>query len=169
MDATGNLTIRAAAEADLPAIVGIYNWAVNQTFSTLDAEPLSKEEAADWWTTHARRSVVIVAEDPDDGVIGWARLLPWARRGLTATVENLVYVDPLHHGKGIGRQLIERLAEEARGLGYRTMVAQVAADNEAGMRLHKAAGFRQVGTIHQAAHKFNRWMDITLMEKQLSA
>jgi phosphinothricin acetyltransferase len=168
MEATSNLTIRAAAADDLPAIMGIYNWAVNQTFATLDAEPLSKEEAAEWWEAHGRRSVLVVAEDADDGVIGWARLLPWSRRGMAATVENLVYVDPLHHGKGIGRALIQRLMQEARALGYRTIVAQVAADNIAGRKLHDAMGFREVGTIHEAAHKFNRWMDITLMERQLS-
>lgn len=88
---------------------------------------------------------------------------------MSGTVEGFVYVDPLHHRKGIGRQIIDRLASAAAALGYRTMVVQVAADNVAGRRVHEAAGFRQVGTIHNAAHKFNRWMDITILELPLQA
>lgn len=164
--AAANLTIRPAEEDDLPAILGIYNWAVNQTFATLDSEPLEAEEARDWWESHARRSVLIVAEN-EEGVVAWGRLLPWSRRGMSGTVEGFVYVDPLHHRKGIGRAIIDRLADEAAALRYRTMVVQVAADNTGGRKVHEAAGFREVGTIHDAAHKFNRWMDITIMERPL--
>ncbi len=90
-------TIRTATKDDLPTIVGIYNWAVNQTFATIDSEPLSKEEAESWWEMHAGRNFVLVAEAEGD-VIGWARLFPWKQRGFDV-VEDLVYVDPLAHGK----------------------------------------------------------------------
>lgn len=164
--ATDRLTVRPAVEGDLQAVMGIYNWAVNQTFATLDSEPLDREEALAWWEDHARKNLLIVAED-EDGVIGWGRLLPWARRGMSSTVEELVYVDPLHHGKGAGKAILRRLIEEATALGYRLMVAQVAADNQAGRALHDSMDFKEVGTLHQAAYKFSVWMDILLMERQL--
>ena len=56
------LTVRPAIAADLKAIMGIYNWAVNQTFATLDNEPLDQEEAADWWEAHGSKSLLLVAE-----------------------------------------------------------------------------------------------------------
>ena len=59
--ASRTFAIRPATNDDVRAIVGIYNWAVNQTFATIDSEPLSTEEAADWWEAHARRSRLIVA------------------------------------------------------------------------------------------------------------
>ena len=164
--AIGKLTVRPAVEGDLQAVMGIYNWAVNQTFATLDSEPLDREEALAWWSDHARKNLLIVAED-EDGVIGWGRLLPWARRGMSSTVEELVYVDPLHHGKGAGKAILGRLMEEATAAGYRLMVAQVAADNKAGRALHDAMGFSSVGTLHKAAYKFSIWMDILLMEREL--
>jgi L-amino acid N-acyltransferase len=157
--------IRPATNDDVGAIVGIYNWAVNQTFATIDSEALSTEEAADWWETHARRSRLIVATD-DSGVIGWARLFPWKQRGIDV-VEDLVYVDPVHHGRGIGRALLTELITQARGLGYRTIVATVATDNRSGLQLHEKLGFESVGTIRNAANKFDRWMDITLMQRSL--
>jgi L-amino acid N-acyltransferase len=158
-------TIRPATNDDVGAIVGIYNWAVNQTFATIDSEPLSTEEAAAWWETHARRSRLIVATD-DSGVLGWARLFPWKQRGIDV-VEDLVYVDPVHHGRGIGRALLTELIKQAQGLGYKTIVATVATDNRSGRELHEKAGFESVGTIRNAANKFDRWMDITLMQRSL--
>ena len=158
-------TIRPATNDDVNAIVGIYNWAVNQTFATIDSEPLSTEEAAAWWEQHGRRSKLIVATD-DSGVIGWARLFPWKQRGIDV-VEDLVYVDPVHHGRGIGKALLSELITQARGLGYRTIVATVATDNRSGIELHRKLGFETVGTIRNAANKFDRWMDITLVQRSL--
>ncbi|HEV2218411.1 MAG TPA: GNAT family N-acetyltransferase [Candidatus Dormibacteraeota bacterium] len=163
--ASRTFAIRPATNEDVAAIVGIYNWAVNQTFATIDSEPLSTEEAADWWETHARRSRLIVATD-DTGVLGWARLFPWKQRGIDV-VEDLVYVDPVHHGRGIGRALLSELIKQAQGLGYKTIVATVATDNRSGLQLHEKLGFESVGTIRNAANKFDRWMDITLMQRSL--
>ena len=158
-------TIRPATNDDVKAIVGIYNWAVNQTFATIDSEPLEAEEAKAWWEMHGKRSKLLVATD-ETGVIGWARLLPWKQRGFDV-VECLVYVDPVHHGLGIGAALLRELTAEARGLGYLTIVASVAKDNRAGLALFTRQGFQEVGTIRNAAHKFDRWMDITLVQKAL--
>lgn len=163
--ATKPYSVRAATQDDLKAIVGIYNWAVNQTFATIDSEPLDTEEAQAWWEMHGKRSKLLVSVD-DTGVIGWARLLPWKQRGFDV-VECLVYVDPVHHGQGIGDALLQELTKEARGLGYRTIVASVAKDNRAGLALFTKQGFEIVGTIRNAAHKFDRWMDITLVQREL--
>src|SRR5439155_653057 len=94
-------SIRASTKDDLRAIVGIYNWAVNQTFATIDSEPLDAEEAQAWWEMHGKRSLLLVSVD-ETGVIGWARLLPWKQRGFDV-VECLVYVDrlpPSDDGRG---------------------------------------------------------------------
>jgi phosphinothricin acetyltransferase len=149
----------------MPAIVGIYNWAINQTFATIDSEPLSKEEAAAWWQERASQRVTLVAVDEGD-VIGWAQLLPWRQRGFEV-VEDLVYVDPVYQKKGVGRELLSRAIEAARATGCRTIVASVAADNTPGLRLHQSLGFETVGTLKNAAYKFGRWMDITLVQREI--
>ena len=68
-------TIRPATHEDMRAVVGIYNWAINQTFATIDSEPLSAEEAAAWWDEHGSQRLTLVAEDDGD-VVGWAQLMP---------------------------------------------------------------------------------------------
>ena len=159
--------VRAARKEDLPAIAGIYNWAVNQTYATIDSEPLDKEEIESWYEDHVRRNPLWVAEEDGD-VIGWARLLPWRQRGFDIA-EDLVYVDPVHHGRGVGKALLESLLGSAHDLGYKTVVASVATDNASGLKLHTNLGFKVVGTIKDAAYKFDRWMDITLVQKSLSS
>src|SRR5258708_19346652 len=77
--ATKPFSIRPATHDDLRPIVGLYNWAVNQTFATIDSEPLDTEEAAAWWEAHGKRSRLIVCTD-DNALIGWARLFPWNQR-----------------------------------------------------------------------------------------
>src|SRR3979409_1629016 len=156
--ATKTFAIRPAVHDDLRAIVGIYNWAVNQTFATIDSEPLDTEEAAHWWEAHGKRSKLLVATD-DSGVIGWARLFPWNQRGFDV-VEDLVYVDPVHHGQGVGRGRLTEVLKEEKGPRYRPIVATIATDNRSGLALHTRQGFEVVGTIKNAAHKFDRWMDI---------
>ena len=161
-------TIRPATREDMAAVVGIYNWAINQTFATIDSEPLSAEEAAEWWDAHARQRTITLVADDDGDVIGWARLVPWRQRGFEI-VEDLVYVDPLAQKRGVGRALLSQLIEAARSTGCRTIVASVAADNQAGLRLHESLGFEAVGTLRNAAYKFSRWMDITLVQRALEA
>src|SRR3989442_4435272 len=154
------VSVRDATHDDLRAIVGIYNWAVNQTFATIDSEPLDTEEAAHWWEAHGKRSKLLVATD-ESGVIGWARLFPWKQRGFDI-VEDLVYVDPVHHGRGIGKALLTELIKEARGLGYPTIVATIATDKRSCLPVATTLGFEAVGTIPNAGHKVDRLMDITL-------
>src|SRR5438132_1714972 len=79
LKAAKGYSVRPATLDDLKPIVGIYNWAVNQTFATIDSEPLSGEEAQAWWEMHGKRSFLLVATD-DTAVVGWARLLPWKQR-----------------------------------------------------------------------------------------
>jgi L-amino acid N-acyltransferase len=160
-----SITVRAATPKDMPAIVGIYNWAINQTFATIDSEALSTEEAAAWWDEHGSQRLTLVAEDDGD-VVGWAQLMPWRQRGYEV-VEDLVYVDPVYQKKGVGRELLSRAIEAARSTGCRTIVASVAADNTPGLKLHQSLGFETVGTLKNAAHKFGRWMDITLVQRQI--
>src|SRR5256712_7353837 len=157
------VSVRDATHDDLRAIVGIYNWAVNQTFATIDSEPLDTEEAAHWWEAHGKRSKLLVATD-ESGVIGWARLFPWKQRGFDI-VEDLVYVDPVHHGRGIGKALLTELIKEARGLGYRTIVATIATDNRSGLQLHTTLGFEAVGTIRNAPPKFHRRLPLPLDQR----
>jgi L-amino acid N-acyltransferase YncA len=84
------------------------------------------------------------------------------------TVEDSVYLDPQFHRRGIGRALLDRLVTESEARGYRQMVAVIGDSAQAGsIALHRAAGFRMIGTLEAVGHKFGRWIDTVLMQRPL--
>ena len=61
------------------------------------------------------------------------------------------------------------LAALERG-GIRKVMAVIGDSANAGsIGVHRALGFEHVGTVKSCGWKFNRWLDIVLMEKTLGA
>jgi phosphinothricin acetyltransferase len=156
--------IREAREADLERINDIYTQAVLRTTATFDMTPKSMEERRSWFACHGAAHPVIVAEE-GTAVCGWAALSGWSdRAAYEHTVENSVYIAEECRGKGIGTELLRALIARARKLGHHAVIARIAQDNPASMRLHKAAGFFSVGTMKEVGVKFGRVLDVHILE-----
>jgi phosphinothricin acetyltransferase len=159
-------TIRPATEADLPAILEIYNDAVLTTTASYDYEPRTLEHRRQWFAERQRdRYAVFVAVELSGRVVGWSALNPYhARCGYRFTAENSVYVASDQRGRGIGKRLLGPLIEAARERGLHTIIAAIDSSNGASIRLHAGLGFETVGVFKQVGYKFNRWLDVTYME-----
>jgi L-amino acid N-acyltransferase YncA len=104
----------------------------------------------------------------DDGVVGFASLSPYRDRPAYATsVEDSVYLRADHRGRGVGRLLLEALVDIAARHGFHTIIARVVGGHEASIALHRSLGFEVVGTEREVGRKFNRWLDVVLMQKML--
>jgi phosphinothricin acetyltransferase len=159
--------IRRATESDASAIAEIYNHAITTSTATFDTEEKSADERRRWLAEHDSNYPVIVAE-VDGEVVGWGSLSRYGERpGWRFTVENAVYVRHDYRGRGIGKLLLEHLIEEARNLGYHCIIAQVVGGNDASFKLHEHAGFETAGVLREAGRKFDRWLDVILMQKLL--
>jgi phosphinothricin acetyltransferase len=159
------VTIRPATEADLPAILDIYNDAILQTTASYDYDPHTLEMRQAWYATKQKQGFPVFVADQDGGVIGFSALGPFrAWAAYQYTVELSIYVCAVHRGKGIGKQLMKPLIETARQMGMHSMVAGIDASNEASLRLHYCFGFREVAHFHQVGYKFGRWLDLKFME-----
>ena len=160
--------IRDATEADLPAILAIYNDVLATSTAIFSETPTTLEDRRQWF--RARRDAgypVLVATD-DSGVLGFATFgdfRTWP--GYRHTVEHTVHVRADARGRGVGRGLVTVLLERAGGLGKHVMVAGVDADNLTSIRLHERLGFQRAGTLHQVGCKFGRWLDLTFLERRL--
>lgn len=95
---------------------------------------------ADDWRLLERAGTGFVACLPHGQVIGTA--LCW-RYGPERASLGMVIVSPDHQGRGIGRQLMERLID---ALGERTILLHA---TPAGKPLYEKLGFRAVGTVDQ--------------------
>ena len=82
-------------------------------------------------------------------------------------MENSVYVDAAHRGEGVGRALLEELVGLATHHGFHSMIARVGGDNTASIALHQACGFEPVGVEREIGRKFNRWLDVAVLQRML--
>lgn len=56
-----------------------------------------------------------------------------------------IYVRPGFRGRALGRRLVERLLNDARGLGYRRVLLETAPFMKSAHRIYEQAGFRDRG------------------------
>lgn len=161
------VSIRIARPTDAAAIANIYNEAIRSTTATFDTESKSEDERLRWLESHDERHPVLVAA-LDGQVVGWAALTKWSDRpAYDQTAESSFYVGEQFRGRGVGRAMKERLVEEARRLGYHSILARVAEESDASIRINESFGFRRIGTMKEVGLKFGRRLDVHLMQLML--
>jgi phosphinothricin acetyltransferase len=159
-------TIRDARDVDLPAILAITNHEVLHTTAVWTLTPVTLESRIAWLRERqAAGFPVLVAASDDDRVLGFAsygKFRAW--EGYRLTVEGSVYVERHVRRRGIGTALLVALIRAARDQGLHAMIAGIEAGNLASIALHARLGFREVGRLPAVGRKFDRWLDLVLMQ-----
>ena len=164
------VVIRAAADADLPAIAELYAHHVLTGTASFEVAAPTVDEMR-----RRRRDVLshglpyFVASLSDTALAGYAYATEYRSRvAYRHTVEDSVYVDPVCVRRGAGRALLAAVIAACETLGYRQMVAVIGgSDNAASISLHAALGFRHAGVLPAVGRKFDRWIDTVLMQRAL--
>ena len=160
--------VRLAEPADAESVRRIYNAEVVGSTATFDLRPRTPEEQAAWMAEHEGTYPVVVAVDDAGTVLGFGSLSTYRDRpSYATTVENSVYVDAAHRGQGVGRIVLEELVRLGTLHGFHSMIARVGGDNTASIALHEACGFVQVGVEREIGRKFNRWLDVAVLQRML--
>ena len=164
-----SLSVRAAELRDAEATAAIYNYEVENTTATYDLIPRTLESQREWIAARTGAFSVIVADDRDLGVIGYAALSTYRdRAAYRTTVENSIYVRRDQQGRGVGKLLLGALLNVARDSGFHTVVARIDSQSDASRKLHSALGFIEVGIEREVGRKFGRWLDSVIMQKLLN-
>jgi phosphinothricin acetyltransferase len=159
------ITLRPAVLGDAEAIRTIYNYEVENTTATFDLVPRSLDDQQDWIAARSGAFSVIVAADASGEVLGFAGLSPYKERAAYRTsVEDSVYVHRDAHGRGIGALLLNHVLDLAADSGFHVVMARIEASGTASRALHERCGFRLVGIEREIGRKFNRWLDVALMQ-----
>jgi phosphinothricin acetyltransferase len=163
------VTVRPATVADAGAIVEIYNREVTETTATFDLVPRTLEEQQAWLSARSGAFAAIVGVDvASRRVVGFAALSPYKERAAyRTTVEDSVYVHRDFNGRGIGKVLLGELVQVARASGFHSIIARIEATGAASRALHAACGFELVGVEREVGRKFNRWLDVAVMQRLL--
>lgn len=167
-----SLLIRPLAAADIDAVTAIYADSVLRGTGTFELDPPSAAEMAQRHAhVVAQGGPWLVAERAGGEITGYAYAAPFrARPAYRYTLEDSIYLRADARGQGIGRLLLAELLARCEARGARQMLAVIGdSDNAGSVRLHRTLGFEPVGTFRDVGRKFDRWIDVVLMQRALGS
>ena len=163
------LTLRPSTDADVPAITAIYAHHVLHGTGTFETTPPTEAEMITRRLDVLARGLPYLVAEQRGRIIGFA-YCQWfkPRPAYRYSAEDSIYLHPDAAGQGLGKQLLTALTHQAEAAGVRKLIAVIGdSGNTGSIGVHRALGFRHVGTIQSCGWKFERWLDIVLMEKAL--
>lgn len=167
--------IRPSQDADLTALTEVYAWNVEHGTGTFEIDPPDADEMA------RRRADVlgkglpwlVVEHDLGEGpeVLGYAYANHFrARPAWRFALEDSIYLSPRAQRLGLGRLLLAELVARCTALGARQMLAVIGdSDNLGSIGVHRACGFETLGVMRSVGWKFDRWLDVVMMQRMLGA
>ena len=161
--------IRPSRDEDLAAITRIYAHHVLHGTGTFETTPPTEGEMAGRRADVLGKGLPWLVIEVDGQVMGYA-YGNWfkPRPAYRYSVEDSIYMAPESAGKGLGKLLLTELLAQCERAGVRKVMAVIGDSANAGsIGVHKALGFEQVGVVQSCGWKFDRWLDIVLMEKPL--
>jgi L-amino acid N-acyltransferase YncA len=163
------MKIREATEADLLAIVEIYNASIPGRSATADTDPVSVESRGSWFREHdpERRPLWVVEENR--AIVGWLSFQSfYGRPAYHATAEISVYVTPALQRKGIGRELLARAVKRAPRHGLKTLLGFIFGHNEASLHLFESFGFQRWGVLPAVAELDGIERDLIILGRRIT-
>ncbi len=166
---TSSTLIRPSQESDIAALVEIYGFHVRNGSGTFELEAPSAAEMARRRADVTGKGLPWLVAETAGVVRGYAYASHFRPRpAYRFCLEDSIYLAPDAAGQGLGRVLLAELLARCEADGARQMLAVIGdSGNTASIALHRALGFEPTGTIHAAGWKFERWLDVVVMQKPL--
>lgn len=160
-----NYSIRTVLDEDKDAILSIYNYYVENGFAVY-REDQQGNEFFQGFKEIAKGYPFYVFVIPDNKVIGFAFLHSDRKEHSFNRVAGITYfISPDYTRKGIGRNLLETLINEARKTGIETLLASISSKNRRSLNFHKKNGFRECGKFLRIGKKFGKDFDVVWMQR----
>ena len=164
-----SLLIRPAAPDDLPAITVAYGWNVLNGTGTFELEAPDLTEMTRRHAEVTGKGLPWLVAERAGQVLGYAYANHFRpRRAYRFCLEDSIYLAPEAQGQGVGRLLLAELMACCEAGGCRQMLAVIGdSANLGSIGVHRALGFEQVGLLKSVGWKFDRWLDVVIMQKSL--
>jgi len=162
--------VRDAVEADLPAIVAIYNATIPGGIVTADTTPVTVEARRPWFHAHrAEKRPIWVAEDEAGTICAWFSFSDFhPRPAYHPTAEISVYVAETHRRHGLADLLMRRAITRAPALGLKALVGLVWGHNEPSLRLMEKHGFETWGHLPRVALLYGVERDLIIVGRRVA-
>jgi phosphinothricin acetyltransferase len=162
--------IADATPADLPEIQSIYAHHVLHGTGTFEEVPPSLEEITARHAAGVEAGYVWLVCRDETGVLGYGYYGAFRHRTAYRHIaEDSVYVRDDVRGQGVGKALVTGLLGRAQAAGLRQMLALIGdSENSGSIGMHASLGFARAGVLRAVGWKFGRWLDVVIMQKNLS-
>lgn len=159
-----NVIVRPANLADVPALLEIYNYEVENGVATLDLQPKSMSAWELWFDAHQAPNHPLVVAEVDGTVAGYACLSPFRHKdAYRSTVELSVYTHPDWRRRGVASVLMDDILRRAgENPDIHLVISVITGNNLASERLHRKFGFTHVGDIGEVAFKHGKYLSISM-------
>ena len=159
--------IRDAVEADLAAIVAIYNATIASHTVTADLAPVTVESRLPWFYAHSADYRPLWVMDVEGKVAAWLGFQPfYGRAAYNATAELSIYVSSAYRRQKIGQTLLQAAIVQSPAFGIKTLLGFIFAHNEPSLRLFGQFGFERWGYLPGVAEFESRRRDLVIMGLQ---
>jgi len=163
------LLIRPSTLADLPAITAIYGWNVLNGTGTFELDAPDEAEMSRRRDDVLAKGLPWLVVERGGTVQGYAYANHFRpRRAYRFCVEDSLYLAADAQGQGLGRLLLVELMARCEAAGARQMLAVIGdSANLGSVGVHRTLGFEHIGVMKAAGWKFDRWLDVVVMQKAL--
>ena len=163
------ILIRPSTAGDLPALTAIYGWHVRHGTGTFEIDPPSVDDMAQRRDDVLAKALPYLVLEEAGEVCGYAYANQFRPRpAYRFCLEDSVYLAADKAGRGYGRLLLSELLARCQAAGARQMLAVIGdSQNGGSIGVHRALGFAHTGTIAAAGWKFDRWLDVVVMQRHL--
>lgn len=163
MSGSPEVELRRATAEDAQAIGAVFDAAVREGWTYLGdlaQKPMFTPE--DWdelVADHAPPNVLLVATDEDGQVIGYTAVHPEDGEMF------LLFVDPAHSGRGVGRLLLSAAHDALREAGCEEAYLFTHEQNERALAVYTAAGYRPDGSIRESDFRGTAQRELRLVKR----
>jgi len=163
--------IRPSSADDVPQIAAIYRHHVLTGTGTFEIDPPSPAGIAARREDVLGKGLPFLVLEHGGGVCGFC-YCNWfkPRPAYRFSAEDSIYLAPEAAGRGWGRLLLAELVGQAERAGVRSLIAVIGdSGNAASIAVHRECGFTQVGVLAGCGWKFERWLDVVLMQRTIGS
>ena len=162
------MIVRQAIDQDAFDICDIHNDVIRNTDATFTTQTRSPDDVLA--QIHERGPAFLVAEKSIlSGVIGFATYGRFRDGpGYAATKELTIMLAPSIRGVGLGKKLMAHLEASAPADGLHVLIAGISGSNSDAIAFHRKLGFLETARMPEVGRKFDRWLDLILMQKTLT-
>ncbi|MBC7740443.1 MAG: N-acetyltransferase [Candidatus Saccharibacteria bacterium] len=158
--------IRPATAADAATLADLWNPWITDTAITFAATPKTPDDLA---LMIATRPAFFISQAQGTNVQGFATYSQFrSGDGYATCMEHTIIFAPTARNKGLGRALLTAVEAHAAAHGAHQMIAGISAENPAGLAFHAAMGYTEIARLRDAGRKFDRFIDLVLMQKFLT-